>query len=130
MEVFVNMRKSVLWSVVVAGLAGGVWARAPELTQDALSLKFDGERKFLVSGEFHYFRVPPAEWKRRLELLKASGANCVATYIPWCVHEMSEGDIRFGDCPERDLDRFLRTVEEVGLMAMVRPGPYQYSELV
>lgn len=124
------MGKSVVWWMLAVGLAGGVWARAPELTLDRLSLKFDGERKFLVSGEFHYFRVPPTEWRRRLELLKASGANCVATYIPWCVHEMTEGDIRFGDCPERDLDRFLKTVEEVGLMAMVRPGPYQYSELV
>lgn len=97
---------------------------------DATSLMVNGKRTFLVSGEFHYFRVPQAEWKRRLALLKAAGGNSVATYVPWCIHEEAEGDIRFGDRSERDLDAFLRAVEEAGLLAIVRPGPYQYSELV
>ncbi len=100
------------------------------LGYDNLSLTVDGKRTFLVSGEFHYFRVPQSDWRRRLELLKAVGGNCVATYIPWCIHEPEEGNILFGDRPERDLDAFLRTVREAGLMAIVRPGPYQYSELV
>ena len=107
-----------------------VGAGAPTLGYDGLSLKIDGRREFLVSGEFHYFRVPKDDWRRRLRLLKDVGGNCVATYIPWCIHEPEEGRILFGDRPERDLDAFLRTVREEGLMAIVRPGPYQYSELV
>lgn len=105
-------------------------ARTGKLGYDSLSLTVDGKRTFLVSGEFHYFRVPKDDWRRRLELLKAVGGNCVATYIPWCIHEPEEGRVLFGDRPERDLDAFLRTVREAGLMAIVRPGPYQYSELV
>lgn len=100
------------------------------LDYDNTSLKVDGKRTFLVSGEFHYFRVPKNEWRRRLKLLKDAGGNCVATYIPWCIHEQEEGKILFGDRPERDLGAFLGIVKEEGLMAIVRPGPYQYSELI
>ncbi len=103
---------------------------AATLGYDGLSLTVDGTRTFLISGEFHYFRVPKDEWRRRLRLLKDVGGNCVATYIPWCIHEPEEGKILFGDRPERDLGEFLRVVKEEGLMAIVRPGPYQYSELV
>lgn len=100
------------------------------LAFDSTSLVVDHERAFLVSGEFHYFRVPKNEWKRRLELFKAVGGNCIATYIPWIIHEPEEGKILFGDRPERDLQAFLELVKAEGLMAIVRPGPYQYSELV
>ena len=100
------------------------------LDYDDISLKVDGRRTFLVSGEFHYFRVPKGDWRRRLRLLKDVGGNCVATYVPWCIHEPEEGRILFGDRPERDLDAFLRMVAEEGLMAIIRPGPYQYSELI
>lgn len=89
----------------------------------------DGKPGFLVSGEFHYFRVPRQDWRKRLELFKESGGNCVATYVPWILHEPTEGDIRFGDIPERDLEGFLNLCKEMDLLVICRPGPYQYSEL-
>lgn len=89
----------------------------------------NGEPQYLLSGEFHYFRVPKKDWKQRLIYLKEAGAGCVATYIPWILHEPVEGDIRFGDVDYRDLEGFLRICKEVGLLVMCRPGPYQYSEL-
>ena len=88
------------------------------------------EPAFLASGEMHYFRVPKADWAQRLRLLKEAGGNCVATYVPWLIHEPAEGDIRFSDIPERDLAGFLAQVRAAGLCAIVRPGPYCYSELV
>ena len=33
---------------------------------------------------------PHDDWRRRLTLLKESGANTVATYIPWIIHEPEE----------------------------------------
>lgn len=96
---------------------------------DARSYLLDGERAFLVSGEFHYFRVPRQDWETRLSLFVASGGNCVATYVPWILHEPTEGDIRFGDVPERDLEGFLTLCGRMGLQVVCRPGPYQYSEL-
>ncbi len=99
------------------------------LTFDRTSVLLNGKREFLVSGEFHYFRVPHEDWRRRLRLFREAGGNCVATYVPWLIHEPVEGGIVFGDRPERDLAGFLEAVAEEGLMAICRPGPYQYSEL-
>ncbi len=90
----------------------------------------DGEKKFLYSGEFHYFRVPKKDWKKRLILLKEMGGNCVGTYVPWIIHEPVEGNIVFGDVENRDLCGFLDICKELSLNVILRPGPLQYSELV
>lgn len=97
---------------------------------DKTGFKIDGRDQFMISGEFHYFRVPAEDWKRRMELFKEAGGNCLATYVPWLIHEPEEGHIVFGDVPNRDLVRFLETAREVGLQVTLRPGPYQYSELI
>ena len=97
---------------------------------DRIGFKIDGKDQFLVCGEFHYFRVPAEDWKRRMELFKEAGGNCLATYVPWLIHEPEEGKIIWGDVPNRDLIRFLETAKEVGIKVLLRPGPYQYSELV
>ena len=75
---------------------------------DSLGFQVDGRDQYLVSGEFHYFRVPRQDWKRRMQLFKEAGGNCLATYVPWLIHEPTEGDIRFGDVDNRDLQGFLR----------------------
>lgn len=100
-----------------------------ELTWDRNGFTVNGERAPFISGEFHYFRVPKKDWKERLLLLKASGANAVATYIPWIIHEPEEGRILFDDIPERSLTDFLSLCNELGVMVIARPGPYAYSEL-
>jgi len=100
-----------------------------QFSWDPKSYLLDGKRKFLVSGEFHYFRVPKEDWEKRLLLLRETGGNCVATYIPWILHEPVEGDIRFGDIPQRELESFLQLCGRLGFLVVCRPGPYQYSEL-
>ncbi len=100
------------------------------LNWDHLGFTIDGTPAYPVSGEFHYFRVPPEDWERRMNLFKEAGGNTIATYVPWIVHEPDEGNIVFGDQPSRDLAGFLKTAAKVGLMVILRPGPYQYSELV
>ena len=101
-----------------------------KLTFDKQSFQLNGKDTFMVSGEFHYFRVPHTDWKPRMDLFKEAGGNVIATYVPWCIHEPQEGTILFGDCPQRDLAAFLETAREAGLGVIVRPGPYQYSELI
>jgi len=101
-----------------------------EFNFDRIGFKIDGRDQFMVSGEFHYFRVPAEDWKRRMELFRDAGGNCLATYVPWVIHEPEEGNIVFGDVPNRDLVRFLETAREAGLKVVLRPGPYQYSELI
>lgn len=100
-----------------------------QITVDTNGYYIDGERQFLISGEFHYFRVPHEAWRERLTLLKEQGANCVATYIPWNVHEPSEGEYRFDEGTYRDLEGFLRLCEELDMFIICRPGPYVYTEM-
>ena len=100
------------------------------ITYDSYGFRVDGRDDFMISGEFHYFRVPREDWKYRMQLFKDSGGNTVATYVPWIIHEPEEGHIVFGDVGPRDLEGFLKTAAEVGLKVIIRPGPYVYSELV
>lgn len=97
---------------------------------DKLGFQLDGQDSYLVSGEFHYFRVPRADWRRRMQLFLEAGGNCLATYVPWVIHEPEEGDIRFNDVDYRDLRGYLELAQELGLKVLLRPGPYQYSELI
>ena len=103
---------------------------AQNFSFDSIGFQIDGQDAFMVSGEFHYFRVPRSDWRRRMQLFKEAKGNCIATYVPWLIHEPTEGDIRFGDVDNRDLAAFLTIAREEGLKVVLRPGPYQYSELV
>ena len=96
---------------------------------DKTGFKVNGKDTYLVSGEFHYFRVPKEDWRRRMQLFLDAGGNCLATYVPWLIHEPEEGKILFDDVSYRDLTDYLKTAQEMGLMVLLRPGPYQYSEL-
>ena len=101
-----------------------------QLTWDSQSYRLDGKPLFLVSGEFHYFRVPREDWERRLQLFRESGGNCVATYVPWGLHEPSEGDFRFGDIPQRDLTGFLELCKQMELHVICRPGHFSKNSLL
>jgi beta-galactosidase len=97
---------------------------------DGNCFKVDGKPFYLISGEFHYFRVPKKDWKARMDLFKQAGGNCIATYIPWLLHEPEEGRFVFGGGDGvHDLEDFLNTARDAGLYVIARPGPYQYSEL-
>jgi beta-galactosidase len=89
-----------------------------------------GRPTFLYSGEIHYFRVPKTDWRRRMQLFKDAGGNCIATYVPWVLHEPQEGTFAFGGAEGTlDLEGYLEVAQSVGLNVIVRPGPYIYSEL-
>lgn len=100
------------------------------ITYNSQSYQIDGKPVYLLSGEFHYFRVPKVDWRERMRLFKAAGGNCLATYIPWLLHESEEGHFRFSGEDWLDLEEFLQTAQSEGLYVIARPGPYQYSELV
>lgn len=103
----------------------------PEIRSTPQYYLVDEQPAYLLSGEMHYFRTPRKDWLTRMQLLKDAGGNCVATYVPWLLHEPEEGRFVFGEGGWRlDLEGFLEAAQSVGLAVIARPGPYQYSELV
>lgn len=86
----------------------------------------DGKPVRIISGEMHYPRIPHQYWRNRLETLRAMGANTVTTYVFWNLHEPRQGQWNFRD--DADLARFVKTAGEVGLMVILRPGPYVCAE--
>jgi len=94
------------------------------VAKDAFVL--DGEVLQIRSGSVHYSRVPRAYWRDRLERLRAMGLNSVATYVPWNWHEEREGALDFSGA--RDLAAFLREAQGLGLLVLLRAGPYVCGE--
>ncbi len=86
----------------------------------------NGEKYELYSGAVHYFRVHPDYWRDRLLKLRACGLNTVETYIAWNVQEPMPGEFAFEGFA--DFERFLDTAAELGLYAIVRPGPFICAE--
>ncbi len=88
--------------------------------------KLNGEPFRIIAGAIHYFRVPAEYWRDRLIKLKACGFNTVETYVAWNLHEPKEGIFDYSDM--LDIEKFLDIAAELGLYAIVRPGPYICSE--
>lgn len=96
------------------------------LTIKDSEFKMDGKSFRIYSGSMHYFRIMPEYWEDRLRKLKAAGFNTVETYVCWNMHEPRKGEFDFTG--RFDIRRFIKTAQEVGLYAIVRPGPYICAE--
>ncbi|GAB77443.1 putative beta-galactosidase [Austwickia chelonae NBRC 105200] len=87
----------------------------------------DGRRTPIISGEFHYWRLPAQHlWRDVLEKMKATGFNTVSLYFHWGYHSQERGVFDFSGV--RDVDLLLQMAEEVGLYVIARPGPYIQAE--
>jgi beta-galactosidase len=110
-----------------SGLATLVDGRPHRVGWDSWSLLIDGERVFINSGEFHYWRLPsPSLWRDVLEKIKAAGFNAVSFYFDWGYHSPKQGVYDFTGV--RDVERLLRLTEKLGLYVIARPGPYINAE--
>lgn len=94
-------------------------------------LLIDGQPRLVMSGEVHYFRLRREEWADRIGKLKTAGCNCVASYIPWLMHELEAGvfDLEGRTRPELDLGGFIDLCRDEGLWFLVRPGPFIMAEM-
>ncbi|HEU4404033.1 MAG TPA: beta-galactosidase [Polyangiaceae bacterium] len=109
-----------------AAASGG---RRVRLAPEGLELS-GGERLPLYAGSVHYWRLAVEDWARCLEAVREVGFKLVDVYVPWAVHERAPGVFDFGEEDARlDVVRFLRLVHELGLYAIVRPGPHINAEL-
>ena len=94
------------------------------IEKDAFYL--DGAPFRVLAGTIHYFRVPREYWRDRLLKLKHCGVNAVETYVAWNAHMPAED--AFVTDGMLDLSAYLSLAQELGLWAIVRPGPYICAE--
>ena len=87
----------------------------------------DDEPMRILSGALHYFRVHPDLWADRIVKARQMGLNTIETYVAWNAHSPRGGD-EFDTSGRLDLGRFLDTVAEHGMHAIVRPGPFICAE--
>jgi beta-galactosidase GanA len=93
------------------------------------SLQVNGERVIIMSGEFHYARLPvPELWLDIFHKFRANGMNTVSIYFFWSYHSASKGTYDF-TTPGKDIQRLFDAAKEAGLYVIARPGPYMNAEV-
>uniref|UniRef100_A0A8C0H9U7 Galactosidase beta 1 like n=1 Tax=Chelonoidis abingdonii TaxID=106734 RepID=A0A8C0H9U7_CHEAB len=111
---------SLPWGQVCAG------ARSFQVDYAHDCFRKDGAPFRYISGSIHYARVPRPAWRDRLLKMYMSGLNAVQVYVPWNYHEPLPGVYDFSG--DRDLGHFLDLTAEMGLLVILRPGPYICAE--
>ena len=94
---------------------------------NSMYLTLNGKPWLPVMGEFHFTRVPSAEWEEEILRMKAAGVSIVSTYIFWIHHEEIEG--QFDWSGDRDLRRFVELCGRHGMYVWVRIGPWDHGEV-
>lgn len=107
--------------------AGALHPAGQALLANDRHLHLAGRALIPVMGEFHYARVPRAEWAEQLRKLKAAGVSVVASYVIWRLHEPAPG--RFDWQGDLDLRHFVQLANSLGLQVFLRPGPWVHAEL-
>ncbi|KAI0690966.1 glycoside hydrolase family 35 protein [Cytidiella melzeri] len=120
------------------------------VTWDPHSLWIQGQRVFILSAEFHPWRLPnPNLWQDVFQKIRSNGFNAVSFYTHWALHYPSPdtnggmGDFQAGTY--RDIQRFIDEAKNAGLWliarypvlylvivqlltSFTRPGPYINGE--
>jgi beta-galactosidase len=105
-------------------------ASAPHVRLVPEGLVVGDELVPLHAGSVHYWRLDPRHWRACLQAIQSLGFRVVDTYVPWSVHEREPGVLELGERdPRLDVAAFLRLAHELGLYAIVRPGPHINAEL-
>uniref|UniRef100_A0AAY4AC56 Beta-galactosidase n=1 Tax=Denticeps clupeoides TaxID=299321 RepID=A0AAY4AC56_9TELE len=86
----------------------------------------DGTEFQYISGSIHYNRIPRVYWKDRLLKMYMAGLNAIQMYIPWNFHEPHPGQYVFSG--DRDVMHFIQLAHDIGLLVILRPGPYICGE--
>ena len=90
----------------------------------------DGNPMMFLSADYPYYRDHVDNWRDRILSLKAMGCNVITFYVPWRHHQTGEkqydftGEVR----PNKNVILFLQLVHELGLYAVVKPGPFIHAE--
>lgn len=95
------------------------------VTWDPHSLSILGQRVFILSAEFHPWRLPnPNLWSDVFEKIKANGFNTVSFYVHWGLHypapDTNDGAGDFQAGTYRDIQLFIDEAKKAGLWMIAR----------
>ncbi|BAH94821.1 Os10g0340600 [Oryza sativa Japonica Group] len=110
--------------VVLAAAVAGVGCSI--VSYDGRSLILDGERRIVISGSIHYPRSTPEMWPDLIKKAKEGGLNAIETYVFWNGHEPRRREFNFEG--NYDVVRFFKEIQNAGMYAILRIGPYICGE--
>ena len=111
-----------------AGSAAPTASASHTVSFDGYSFLIDGQRTYIWSGEFHYFRLPsPDLWLDIFQKMKAAGFNAASIYFDWGYHSPAPGVYDFTGV--RDVDKLLDMAQKAGIYVIARPAPYINAEV-
>ncbi|XP_027343447.1 beta-galactosidase 7-like [Abrus precatorius] len=99
---------------------------ATEVSYDARSLIINGERRIIFSGAVHYPRSTAEMWPDIIQKAKDGGLDAIESYVFWDRHEPVRREYDFSG--NLDFIKFFQLVQEAGLYAIIRIGPYVCAE--
>ncbi|XP_050432684.1 beta-galactosidase-like [Adelges cooleyi] len=125
------MRSAILISAICSLTVDFVHTSADglpsfEIDYDNNRFLKDGQAFQYVSGSMHYFRVPRADWRNRIQKMKAAGLNAISFYIEWSTHEPEPGIYNFRG--NADFEYFIQLMREEEMLALIRIGPFIQAE--
>ncbi|KAL9165755.1 hypothetical protein ABFS82_06G191200 [Erythranthe guttata] len=96
------------------------------VSHDGRAITINGQRRIILSGSIHYPRSTTEMWPDLIKKSKEGGLDAIETYVFWNAHEPLRRQYDFSG--NLDLIRFIKTVQDEGLYAVLRIGPYVCAE--
>ncbi|XP_073112752.1 beta-galactosidase 1-like isoform X2 [Elaeis guineensis] len=117
-------KRSWLSALVLVSLC--CLANTTDISHDGRAIKINGERRIIISGAIHYPRSTPEMWPDLLRKAKEGGLDTIESYIFWNGHEPRRREYYFEG--NYDVIRFFKEIQNAGLYAILRIGPYVCAE--
>ncbi|HEV7180312.1 MAG TPA: beta-galactosidase, partial [Candidatus Baltobacteraceae bacterium] len=117
--------------LLLAALLWSTWHTSSVSTTAGIPVFTVESRPYFVYGAaFFYERTPRSEWRSDLLAYKRLGINTIDLYLIWNWHEPDAHTIDFTGATNqrRNLHALFSIIHELGLKAIVRPGPVIRNE--
>ncbi|KAH7364708.1 glycosyl hydrolases family 35-domain-containing protein [Rhexocercosporidium sp. MPI-PUGE-AT-0058] len=80
----------------------------------------------IIGSQIDPQRVPREYWAQRIQMAKAMGLNTIFSYLYWSHIEPHQGQFNFTG--NNDVKAWFQEVQDAGMQAVLRPGPYICGE--
>ncbi|HLN21953.1 MAG TPA: beta-galactosidase [Bacteroidales bacterium] len=123
------MKRVFLIVMILVSVYAGLFSQKGRHTFKLGETEFllDGKPFQIISGELHPARLAADSWRHSIRMVKALGCNTVSIYVFWNYHENPEGVFDF-ETGNRNIQEFIKIVQEEEMFLIVRPGPYVCAE--